>query len=261
MPFKNFPFRHRLINLDSNNPNADYEIYTDASRIENETGFAACILKDEINIQNHVFKLNIYNSVFSENWAVKEKVKLNIHTDSLPSIPAINSANTRSEFVNKVKSNIFKAKNMVGLSWVKAHVGIPGSELADQQAKLAITSGEKFVIPAPYSHLKRLLMNYIVKKCNEYWNSYDSASGIRLRGYIKQVNPKFLIHNKFLIHFLSGHGPFPSYLHRFKFLDSPHCNCGMMGDAEHYIFSCSLTKEFYLIKPADEHKKRGLTIS
>ncbi|GBM77480.1 hypothetical protein AVEN_94288-1 [Araneus ventricosus] len=29
---------------------------------------------------------------------------------------------------------------MVGLSWVKAHEGIPGNELPDQQAKLAITS-------------------------------------------------------------------------------------------------------------------------
>ncbi|GBO27567.1 hypothetical protein AVEN_175429-1 [Araneus ventricosus] len=76
---------------------------------------------------------------------------------------------------------------MVGLSWVKAHVGIPGNELADQQAKLAITSGEKFVIPAPYSHLKGLLKNYIVNKWNEYWNSYDSASGIRVRGYINQT--------------------------------------------------------------------------
>ncbi|GBN68555.1 hypothetical protein AVEN_97035-1 [Araneus ventricosus] len=26
-------------------------------------------------------------------------------------------------------------------------------------------------------------------------------------------------------------------------------------NADHYIFSCSLTKEFHLIKPADEHKK------
>ncbi|GBN01903.1 hypothetical protein AVEN_157975-1 [Araneus ventricosus] len=75
---------------------------------------------------------------------------------------------------------------MVGLSWVKAHVGIPGNELADQQTKLAITSGEKFVIPAPYSHLKGLLKNCIVNKWNEYWNSYDSASGIRVRGYINQ---------------------------------------------------------------------------
>ncbi|GBM71098.1 hypothetical protein AVEN_146310-1 [Araneus ventricosus] len=127
---------------------------------------------------------------------------------------------------------------MVGLSWVKAHVGIPGNELADQQAKLAITSGEKFVISAPYSHLKCLLKNYVVNKWNEYWNSYDSASGIRVRHTL-----------------ISGHGPFPSYLHRFKFLDSPHCICGMLGDADHYIFSCSLTKEFHLIKPADEHEK------
>ncbi|GBL83778.1 hypothetical protein AVEN_132670-1 [Araneus ventricosus] len=34
-----------------------------------------------------------------------------------------------------------------------------------------------------------------------------------------------------------------------------HCICGMMGDADHYILSCSLTKEFYLIKSTDEHKK------
>ncbi|GBN21769.1 hypothetical protein AVEN_155631-1 [Araneus ventricosus] len=120
---------------------------------------------------------------------------------------------------------------MVDLSWIKAHVGIPGNELGDQQARLDITSGEKFFIPAPYSQLKCFLKNYIVNKWNEYWNSYDSASGIR------------------------WHGPFPSYLHRFKFLDSPHCICGMLGDADHYIFSCFLTKEFHLIKPADEHKK------
>ncbi|GBM60390.1 hypothetical protein AVEN_156949-1 [Araneus ventricosus] len=112
MPFKNIPSRQRLINLDSNIANAYYEIYTDGSRIENETGYTLCILKDETNIQNHLFKLNIFSSVFqvelvafefAANWAVKEKVKVNIHTDRLSSIAVINSANTRSEFVNKVK--------------------------------------------------------------------------------------------------------------------------------------------------------------
>ncbi|GBM44585.1 hypothetical protein AVEN_250564-1 [Araneus ventricosus] len=214
VPFKNILYRQKLINLDSNVPNADHEIYTDGSRIENETGFVVCILKYEINIQNYLFKLNTLNSVFQAvlaaivftiNWAVKEKVKVNIHTDSLSSISAINSTNTRSEFVNKLKSNIFKAKNMVGLSWVKTHVGIHGNELADQQAKLAdqqakladqqaklaITSGVKLVNPAAYSHFKCLLKNYIVKKWNEYWNSYDSASGIRVRGYINLASPNF----------------------------------------------------------------------
>ncbi|GBM14300.1 hypothetical protein AVEN_128361-1 [Araneus ventricosus] len=79
-----------------------------------------------------------------------------IHTNSLSSISAINSANTRSGFVNKVKSNILEAKNMVGLSWVKAHVGIPRNELAYQQTKLAITSGEELFIPAPQTPPKEL---------------------------------------------------------------------------------------------------------
>ncbi|GBM42772.1 hypothetical protein AVEN_81593-1 [Araneus ventricosus] len=61
--------------------------------------------------------------------------------------------------------------------------------------------------------------------------------------------------DSFEYHHASGHGPFPTYLHCFKFLDSTHCIFGMMGDAGHYNFSCPLTKEFHLIKPADEHKK------
>ncbi|GBO20468.1 hypothetical protein AVEN_97730-1 [Araneus ventricosus] len=36
---------------------------------------------------------------------------------------------------------------------------------------------------------------------------------------------------------------------------SPHRVFGMVGDADHYIFSCSLTKEFPLIKSADELRK------
>ncbi|GBM27861.1 hypothetical protein AVEN_66411-1 [Araneus ventricosus] len=111
---------------------------------------------------------------------------------------------------------------MVGLSWVKAHVGIPGNELADQQAKLAVTSGEKFVIPAPYSHFKGLLKNYIVNEWNEYWNSYDSASGIRVRGYINQT-----------LHTVSA-------------------ECWVM---QIIISSPVPSPEFHLIKPADEHKK------
>ncbi|GBL72959.1 hypothetical protein AVEN_128141-1 [Araneus ventricosus] len=70
-----------------------------------------------------------------------------------------------------------------------------------------------------------------------------------------RTTPELAHPSPFLIYFLSGHGTFPSYLQRFKFLDSSHCTCGMLGDADHYIYSCPLTKEFHLIKPADEQKK------
>ncbi|GBN62504.1 hypothetical protein AVEN_254782-1, partial [Araneus ventricosus] len=51
----------------------------------------------------------------------------------------------------------------VGLSWVKAHVGIEGNKLADQFAKQAISTGEELEldIPAPRSFLNRKLKTHI----------------------------------------------------------------------------------------------------
>ncbi|GBN58416.1 hypothetical protein AVEN_758-1, partial [Araneus ventricosus] len=210
--------------------NADFEVYTDGSRMEDETGFSVCTFQNNQNMDNFLYKLKSHNSVFqaemaairhAANWAAKNNYKINIHTDSLSSIMALKSAHSRSQFVNNSKQDLYLAKNLVGLSWVKAHVGIPGNEWADQQAKQAICSGEELDIPAPRSYLNRKVKAYIIHAWTEYWNRYNSASGIRVRNFIGSVCPKFLVHNKILIFFLSGHGPFPQYLHRFKKLNSP----------------------------------------
>ncbi|GBN58384.1 Putative protein in type-1 retrotransposable element R1DM [Araneus ventricosus] len=260
---KNIPSEVKYIAPPPLIPDAVCEVYTDGSRMEEKTGFAVCILQNNQNIQNYLYKLKSYNSVFqaeltairyAANWAVSNNYKINIHTDSLSSIMALKSAGSKSKLVNSVKNDLHLANGLVGLSWVKAHVGIEGNELADQCAKQAITSGEELDIPAPRSYLNRKLKTYILNTWNTYWSTYDSASGVRVRSFIKAVGPKFLIHNKILIYFLSGHGPFPQYLHRFKRIGSPLCACGLVGDADHYTFDCSLTKEFHLVKPADEHK-------
>ncbi|GBN41242.1 Putative protein in type-1 retrotransposable element R1DM [Araneus ventricosus] len=255
---------HKFIAPPENIGNPDFEVYTDGSRMEEKTGLAVCTFKNEQNIDNFLFKLANYNSVFQAelaaikhavSWAVENNYTINIHTDSLSSIMALKSAHSRSRFVNSAKQTIHPYKDKVGLSWVKAHVGVPGNEWADLQAKQAIDTGEELVIPAPRSYLNRKIKSYILNSWVTYWNSYDSASGTRVRDYITSVSPKFLIQNKFLIYFLSGHGPFPSYLHRFKKLESPLCVCGLVGDADHYTFHCSLTKDSHLLKPADAHKK------
>ncbi|GBL87326.1 hypothetical protein AVEN_270574-1 [Araneus ventricosus] len=113
-----------------------FEVYTDGSRIEDETGFAVCILRENNNIENHLYKLKSHNSVFqaelaaihcAANWAASKNVSINIHTDSISSIAAIKSASVRSSFVNNIKQDLVKMKHLVGLSWVKAHVGIQGN--------------------------------------------------------------------------------------------------------------------------------------
>ncbi|GBN67713.1 hypothetical protein AVEN_21165-1 [Araneus ventricosus] len=38
-------------------------------------------------------------------------------------------------------------------------------------------------------------------------------------------------------------------------LGSPLCACGLVGDADHYVFRCPLTAEFRLKEPSDEHRK------
>ncbi|GBO24006.1 hypothetical protein AVEN_204144-1 [Araneus ventricosus] len=125
----------KYISLNSNIPNADYEVYTDGSRIDNETGFAVCILQNTINIENLLFRFKNFNSVFQAElaanhreaiWAAEKNSTINIYTDSLSSIAALKSASSRSGFVNSIKKDLSQLKHLVGLSWVKAHIEIQG---------------------------------------------------------------------------------------------------------------------------------------
>ncbi|GBM11326.1 hypothetical protein AVEN_13564-1 [Araneus ventricosus] len=200
---RNIPSEQKSIVLPSTIQEADFEVYTDGSRIDNETGLAVCTFQQNDNVSNFLFKLNSYNSVFQAeleaihfacNWALQNNYKINIHTDSLSSILAIQSANSRSGFVYSVKQDIFKARHLVGLSWVKAHVGIPGNEWADQQAKSAINLGIEKLIPAPRSFLRRALKQQILNEWNEYFMNYNSASGARARDFIDKVDFNFFNH-------------------------------------------------------------------
>ncbi|GBM61502.1 Putative protein in type-1 retrotransposable element R1DM [Araneus ventricosus] len=183
---RNIPSEQKSIVLSPTIQEADFEVYTDGSRIDNETGLAVCTFQQNNNISNFLFKLNSYNSVFQAeletiqfacNWALQNNFKIIIHTHSLSSILAIQSANSRSGFVHSVKQDIFRAKHLVGLSWVKAHVGIPVNEWADQQAKSAINLGVEKLIPAPRSFLRRTLKQQILSEWNDYFMNYNSASG------------------------------------------------------------------------------------
>ncbi|GBM15634.1 hypothetical protein AVEN_244941-1 [Araneus ventricosus] len=145
-----------------------------------------------------------------------------------------------------------QAFGSVGLSWVKAHAGIPGNELADHYAKTAICEGEDLFVPAPYSYLKKYINKLIVTDWQRHWEG--SHTGIRVREYVPTVDLKLLTHNRLLLFLVSGHGPFPSYLFRFKLLNSPNCVCGGLGTPDHFVFDCPFTLNFHMTLPTDNNK-------
>ncbi|GBM75898.1 hypothetical protein AVEN_164237-1 [Araneus ventricosus] len=101
------------------------------------------------------------------------------------------------------------ASDQVGLDWVKAHVGHPGNVLADRHAKLATLEGEELSIPTPYSYIKFKICKELIKNWQCRWDNYDIESGRRIRSDVPKVVKKFLIHNEFLIVFLTSHRLFP----------------------------------------------------
>ncbi|GBN33409.1 Glutamate receptor ionotropic, kainate 3 [Araneus ventricosus] len=52
------------------------------------------------------------------------------------------------------------------------------------------------------------------------------------------------------IMFVTGHGPFPTYLKRFNIRSSDSCGCGKLGNPLHYATSCLFTTSYHLTKPS-----------
>ncbi|GBM33491.1 hypothetical protein AVEN_272991-1 [Araneus ventricosus] len=83
----------------------------------------------------------------------------------------------RNITISGLKDNLYNAKDLVSLVWVKAHAGNPGNELADHFAKIASSCGVDMSIPAPYSYVKRVCKEFLMNEWNSYWK--NSTTGKR----------------------------------------------------------------------------------
>ncbi|GBM53357.1 hypothetical protein AVEN_165033-1 [Araneus ventricosus] len=154
------PIELRTLDIFPKGLNNQYEVYTDGSRIGDDTGFSVCILKNGELFKIFQFKLNRNNTVFQTEvaainfavcWALENGVRINIHTDSQSSIKALQSARSRSATVNKVKNFFIWLRGRWDSPGSKHKAGEPGNELTDHHAKLTTAVEEKLEIPTPYS--------------------------------------------------------------------------------------------------------------
>ena len=164
-----------------------------------------------------------------------------IFTDSRISIDAIRNTRNHSHLIEEIRkkmTSLERANWNIELSWIKAHVGIVGNELADRLAKAA----EIVFIRLPMSTLTSKIEEETKLKWQKDWEECTKA------GITKEFFPKVHERQKLKIDItpilttmVTGHGKTRAYLHRFKILEHANCPCGN-GDQtiEHLLNRCSI---------------------
>lgn len=130
-------------------------------------------------------------------------------------------------------------------SYVKAHSGIGGNELADELAKEAITTGKKLNIPITKQFINKQRTNNIFEKWNSIWTTEGKDS--ELYQWIRNVKhrPDHFPSDRRTSQALTGHGRFPFYLYRFGIRENNKCQCGLPAEnMDHFLKDCPLTEEF-----------------
>ncbi|GBM20908.1 hypothetical protein AVEN_253712-1 [Araneus ventricosus] len=115
-------------------------------------------------------------------------------------------------------------------------LGCGNKECADQLAKEAISKGDPFFLPKPLSYLKSEIKSAALNIWQDNWDNEET--GLSTHDIVPRVSNKPIGWNREEIMFVTGHGPFLSYLHLFNLLTHDNCSCGEKGDPMHYATKC-----------------------
>jgi len=134
----------------------------------------------------------------------------------------------------------------IDFTWIKAHVGHSGNELADKLVKEAIKNSEVCYNKIPKSEIERQEAEKTIAKWQLQWD--DTAKGRATKEYFPDIKERLKMKLRLspnLTAMLTAHGKTKAYLHRFKIIQSPECTC-KHGDqtTDHLIYDCeTLDKE------------------
>ncbi|GBN93408.1 hypothetical protein AVEN_212529-1 [Araneus ventricosus] len=105
-------------------------------------------------------------------------------------------------------------------------------------AKQAITKGDPFFLPKSLSYLKSEIRSAALSIWQDNWD--NGETGRTTHDIVPRVSNKPVVRNREELMFVTGHGLFPSYLHRFSLQTHDKCSCGEKGDPMHYSTKCGL---------------------
>ncbi|XP_075679871.1 uncharacterized protein LOC113789201 [Dermatophagoides pteronyssinus] len=252
------PFSNRLhpalsTNIESRNCPQHHriDIFTDGSKIDNQTGCAFAAIENNNIIHSTKLRLADECSVFQAEllailqaiqWCIANDLDARIHCDSQAAIKAVCSRYTSDDLALTIQRMVNSYNKHICLTWVKAHVGITGNELADTLAKEATKEQSISYDRRPISYGLRVLKLKMLKDWNDRWQT--SNKGRITASFfptIKNRKECRFLPNFVQTQFLTGHGKLGSYLFKMQIRQSDACVCGESQTVEHVLLYCPAT--------------------
>ena len=180
---------HDIIHSDS------VKLYTDGSKSPDGVGCAV------IHNENYyVGRMSDNASIFTAELTALSKslevvstlpgTNFTIYSDSKSALMAIKQFNSCHPIVQKVQEWLHRLASKfkcVHFCWVPAHVGIPGNELADQEAKAVVRDSIIFY-HIPYTDMKNVIHSYIKSKWQARWSSQNMNTSMKYKKIRDSVN-------------------------------------------------------------------------
>ena len=219
-----------------------YEIYTDGSKSDFGVGAGIVVFcNDEINNKlqfklssgcsnNQAEQLAIvkaidYINTLNDTTQIEGR-SVAIYTDSKITLDSLKNGHNHNTLIDDIRRNLKLLEKdgwQVDFSWVKAHIGNYGNEMADRLAKQAASDSDLQISydSIPISAVKNKLAAISEDSWRAEWES--STTGLLTKSFFPTVQDRlntklWLTPN--LTTLLTGHGRINYYFHRFKIKDS-----------------------------------------